>query len=269
MRKAASYILIISLSAAMVLAGCKKIIQLKTDIVPPKYVIEANISDMANNCNVVITTTIGLNSPIRFEGVTGADVTIGEDNFAPVKLNEISEGNYFSSLLTAKPGRQYTLNVQIEDQQFTSTVTVPQKVAFDSLYIIDFDAFGGVRKFPNVVFQDPEGIPNNYRFLLYKNRLQNSNIFVLNDDFSDGRLISTFLPFFDESDAQKINTGDTVTVEMQCIDPSVFLYFNSMSISSSGGNEVVAPGNPVTNIEGGALGYFNAYTKQIKTVIVE
>lgn len=269
MNKTGSFILYILLFFAIGTAGCKKIIQLKIDDLPPKYVIEANISDQANDCSVLITTTIGLNSPIVFEGVGDAEVTIGEDNLIPVKLNEISKGTYFTNLLTASPGHQYTLNVSIKDQQFTATVSVPQKVNFDSLYIIDFDAFGGTRKFPNVVFQDPEGVPNDYRFLVFKNRLQNSNIFVLNDNFSDGRLISTFLPFFDESEVQKIHRGDTVSVEMQCIAPSVFLYFNSMSISSSGGNEVVAPGNPISNIKGGALGYFNAYTKQVKTVIVE
>lgn len=260
---------ILIFATGVMMTACKKIVQLKVDNIQPKYVIEGNLSDKGNDCTILITTSIGLNSPIIFGGVGGAEVTIREDALQPVKLFEIARGTYFNSSLQAKSGHQYTLDVKINNERFSSTVSVPEKVPFDSLYITDFEAFGGTRKFANVVFQDPPDVPNSYRFLQFKNGVQNSNIFVLNDNFSDGRLISTFLPFFDDSEAQKINIGDTVRVEMQCVDPSVFLYFNSLSIGSSGGNEVVAPGNPVSNIKGGALGYFNAYTKQVKTVIAE
>jgi len=234
-------------------SGCKKVIQLKVSEIPPKYVIEGNLSDWVNDCSVVITSSIGLNDPLIFEGVSKAEVTIQEDQATPVVLHEISQGNYSTNLLTARPEHQYTLSVKIGEEKFESTVTVPKKVNLDSLYIIDFDAFGGVRKFANVIFQDPEGIPNNYRFLQFKNKVQNSNIFVFNDNFSDGRLINTFLPFFDDSEVQKIKSGDTVMVEMQCIDPSVYLFFNSLSISSTGGSVVVAPGYPGSIIRGGVL----------------
>ena len=90
----------------------------------------------------------------------------------------------------------------------------------------------------------------------------------MNDEYSDGRVINTFLAFFDNSDNQRLDTGDTVMVEMQGIDPSVYKFFLSLSQSSTGGNESVAPGNPVSNIKGGAIGYFNAYVKQRKKVIV-
>lgn len=253
---------------SLLLSGCEKVIHLKTKDIAPKLVIEANMSDQFYDCNVVLTTSIDINLPTLFKGVSGAKVTIQEDNKTPVLLTETVTGLYESDRMRARPGHQYTLNVELDNQIYNSTVTVPQQVPLDSLYIIDFHGFGNVRKFANIVFNDPAGIPNSYRFLLFKNGFQNSNIFVLNDDFSDGRTINTFLAFFDESDVQRIHTGDTVTVEMQCVDPSVYLYFNSLAQSSTGGNEVVAPGNPISNIKGGALGYFNAYTKQQKTVIV-
>lgn len=250
------------------LLGCQKVIDLKVKPTAKKYVIEGNMSDQYNDCRVAITTTINLNEESYFEGVSDAKVSIQEDDKSPVILSESVSGLYESSALRAKPGRSYTLRVEIKDEVFTSTVSVPQKVQFDTLYIIDFMGFGSSRKFANIEFRDPPGVPNSYRFLQFKNGIQNSNIFIVNDDFADGRAISTFLAFFDQSDVQKLSPGDTVTVQMQGIDASVYNYFNSLSMSSTGGNEVATPGNPVTNIKGGALGYFNAFIKQERTVVV-
>lgn len=264
------YILIFLMPASwLLLSGCQKVIKLKLGDVPPKYVIEGRLSNHFNDCQVRLTTTNPIDEPSVFDGVSNARVSIQEDDKAPVLLYERSAGVYENGSLRASPGRRYTLHVEIQDQKFSSTVTVPQPVPFDSLYIIDFTGFGNTRKFANVMFRDPAGVANSYRFLQYKNGIQNSNIFILNDDFSDGKVINTFLAFFDQSEIQKISSGDTVRVEMQCIDPSVYLYFNSLSRSSTGGNEVSAPGNPVTNIKGGAIGYFNAFISEERTVIVD
>lgn len=248
--------------------GCEKVIDLKTDDVSAKYVIEGTLSDWPRDCRVVITSLLNIDDPSVFDGVSGASVTIVEDDNTGIILHEVQNGIYFTGELQAKPGHKYTLNVVIDDHKFTSTVTVPESVHFDSLYITDFSSFGQVRKFANILFQDPPGVANSYRFLQYKNNVRNSNIFVMNDDFSDGRPIDTFLAFFDDTKVQNIESGDTVRVQMQCIDPSVYLYFNSLNLSGTGENSVIAPGNPITNIEGGALGYFSAYTRQDKTVIV-
>lgn len=248
--------------------SCEKVIDINLNKANPKYVIEGNLSNFPGECIVSVSQTVNFSDPTDLPGVKNAIVTIQQDQKTPVKLIQTSSGIYESAILQAKPLSSYKLSVLIGDQEFTSTVKVPERVPLDSLYIADFTGFGDTRKFANVVFKDPEGVENAYRFILFKNDLPNSNIFVLNDEYSDGRMINTFLAFFDNSDNQRLDPGDTVTVEMQGIDPSVYKFFLSLSQSSTGGNESVAPGNPVSNITGGALGYFNAFVKQRKTVIV-
>lgn len=248
--------------------SCEKVIDINLNKANPKYVIEGNLSDLPGECRVIITQTVNFSDPTDFPGVNNAIVTIREDQKEPIKLIQTLPGLYESGLLQAKPFSTYQLTVLIDGQEFTSTVKVPEKVPFDSLYIADFTGFGDTRKFANVVFTDAEGLGNAYRFIQYKNGVPNSNIYVLNDEYSDGRMINTFLAFFDNSDNQRLDRGDTVTVEMQGIDFSVYKFFLSLSQSSTGGNESVAPGNPVSNIKGGALGYFNAFVKQRRTVIV-
>lgn len=248
--------------------SCEKVIDIDLNKAKPKYVIEGNLSDIPGDCLIQVTQTVNFSDLSIFPGVENADVFIREDQKQPIKLIQTSRGNYESSQLRAKPTHTYTLSVKIGDEEFTSTVKVPQKVSFDSLYIADFSGFGDTRKFANVIFRDAAGLGNSYRFILYKNSIANSNIFVLNDEFSDGRVINTFLAFFDNSDIQRLDTGDSVMVEMQGIDPSVYTFFLSLSQNSTGGNESVAPGNPVSNISGGAIGYFNAFVRQRRTIIV-
>lgn len=261
-------IILLFLSALTIfITGCEKVIRLKTENVPPKYVIEANMSDQKGECTVYITQTIKLDDRTIFPGVPLAKVSISDNGNIPFPVPEMTPGIYHSEFLQAQPGHTYQLKVQIGNQIFTSEIKAPRKVAFDSLYLQDFDAFGSVRKFAYVAFKDPPGKGDSYRFLQYKNKVQNSNIFVMDDQYSDDRSINTFLAYFDQSEDQRITPGDTISVQMQCIDPSVYKFFYSLSQSSTGGTEVVAPGNPITNITGGALGYFNVYMKQEKTII--
>lgn len=248
--------------------SCEKVIDINLNKANPKYVIEGNLSDFPGDCLVLVSKTVNFSDQSDFPGVENAIVSIQQDEKEPVKLIQTSPGIYESGMLQARSLSTYKLSVKVDGQEFTSTVKVPERVAFDSLYIGDFAGFGNTRKFANVIFKDADGPGNAYRFILFKNGLPNSNIFVLNDEYSDGRVINTFLAFFDNSDNQRLDTGDTVTVEMQGIDPSVYKFFLSLNQSSTGGNESVAPGNPITNIQGGALGYFNAFVKQRKTVIV-
>lgn len=269
MRKQFRNIIIFLFSAIILvfISGCEKVIHLKTDNVPQKYVIEANLNDQQGGCIVRITQTIKLNDRTIFPGVSLAKVTISDNASIPIGVPEMAPGVYYSEFLRAQPGHRYELKVQIGDKTFTSEALAPRKVNFDSLYLHDFEAFGSVRKFAYVIFKDPPGKGDAYRFLQFKNGVQNSNIFVMNDEYSDDRQINTFLAYFDQSDDQKINPGDTIRVEMQNIDPAIYKFFYSLSQSSTGGTEVVAPGNPVSNINGGALGYFNVYMKQEKTII--
>lgn len=250
------------------LTSCEKVIDINLNAANPKYIIEGNLSDVPGDCEVLLSQTVNFSDPSIFSGINDAVVSIREDDKEPVLLSASRPGVYVSGSLRAKPLHNYTLTVLVNGQEFTSTVMAPKKVNFDSLSVFTFSGFGNIRKFANVEFKDMEGLGNAYRFVQYKNDIKNPNTYVLNDEYSDGRNVNTFLAFFDNSDGQRLDTGDTLTVEMQNIDPTVYKFFLSLSQSSTGGNSDVAPGNPVSNIKGGALGYFNAFMKQRKRIIV-
>ncbi len=107
--------------------------------------------------------------------------------------------------------------------------------------------------------------PTTIRFVEYINDVKNKDIYVQNDDLTNGR-VATGIFYSRDTDIKK---GDTIKVEMQNINPVVYKYCFSLSQSATGETQSASPANPVSNIMGGALGYFSAYTISTKSIIVQ
>ncbi|MEY3444266.1 MAG: hypothetical protein RLZZ519_2547, partial [Bacteroidota bacterium] len=123
--------------------------------------------------------------------------------------------------------------------------------------------FGGTRYPVIVKLQDPGGIKNQYRFVSYIGGNRQAGSIVSNDDFFDGQLTEVFLPGL----GAELELGDTLRLEMQCIDAGVFEYFSSFGTNQGPGGGS-APSNPYSNIMGGAMGYFNACATDSRTIVI-
>lgn len=255
---------------AGVLSSCEKVIDVQMPSGPSKYVIEGVITNEAGSLKVLVSQTNKLSDSSYFRGVSGADVQV-ESNGAVTKLNEQSAGIYLNNSLSGAPGSTYHLTVNIRGQIFSAASTMPNPVALDSIYISK-DPLGGMfmdtaKKVVSVKFKDPQEARNYYRFVQYVNMRKEKSIFVLNDEFTNGKVVNGFLGLGDDTKeaGTEIKRGDDILVEMQCIDAPVFDYWYSSTKARGSGAE---PSNPVSNIRGGALGYFSAHTVQRKTLHV-
>ena len=252
--------------------SCQKVINVDLNTADKRFVVEAELTDQANSCKVLLTETRGFNENNAFPGVSGAVVSITDDNGVPVSLSETSAGIYESRSLKGVSGHIYNLTIKIAGQTFAANAAMPALVPIDSIYITERNFFNESRKYATLAYKDPLGRGNAYRFLQYVNGIKEKTIFVRDDDLTDGRPIERILFFFYEDDEEeekmKLKKGDVVRVEMLGIDYPVYKYWYSLSQSSTGENQSATPGNPVTNIKGGALGYFSAHTIQSKTVTV-
>ena len=241
------------------------------DKVEKKYVIEAIITDQPNSCKVFLTQTKNFDENNSFNGIQGAQVTITDNNGSPVTLIETSAGVYEAPAVTGISGHTYNLKVNVNGKTFTATSTMPALVPMDSLYITERRFFNETNKYATIRYNDPGGVQNAYRFIQYVNGLKEEKNFVRDDDSNDGLTIERTLVYFyndDEEAKKKLKSGDNVRVEMLCISYPVFKYWYSLDQGATGSGESATPGNPVTNISGGALGYFSAHTIRTKTVIV-
>jgi hypothetical protein len=264
------YSIIIIVLISYVLSSCEKVIDIDLDDAEKKYVVEGVITDQAGQCGVTITQTKNFDEDNTFPPVAGALVSITDNSTGTTtQLSEVSPGVYKHASLAGVCGKTYTLHININGDVFTASSTMPQLVRMDTIYVTNDNWFGGELKLANIEYNDPAGIANQYKFTRYLNGIKTKETFINNDDLTDGRLTITKL-FIGEGDTEddKLESGDVVKIDMLCIDAAVYKYWYSLEQGSTGETQSAAPANPVTNITGGALGYFSAHTCQTKTMTV-
>ena len=247
-------------------AGCQKVINLNLKDSAGKYVIEGNVTDQSGPYQVSISQVGKVTDDYVFQGVSQADVSIRDNAGNQETLQEMQPGIYQTTALAGMAGRTYYLNITLGNAHFTASSTMPVRVPLDSLYIEEVFNFSKMVKAVVPVFTDPPGHGNCYRFNETINGTLDKYLYYQNDDFSDGRQ-STWSLLRPDPDST-LHLNDQVAVEMQCIDYPIYKYWYSMDQSSLGDGSNLA-GNPVTNIQGGALGYFSAHTSQTKFIVVK
>lgn len=253
---------------AVTLFSCQKVVQLNLNTEPPQLVIQGEVTDGAGPYTVTINRSVGFYSDNNFPPVDGATVKISDNTGLTDTLTETTPGNYQTHLLQGVIGNTYTLSVTVADTTYTAVSTMPAKVPLDS---ITFDNTGGRRNkqiIPQADYQDPAGVKNYYRFVLYINGTPfTRNIYAFSDRLTDGKYVIQSL----RMDSSYLNPGDQLRVDMDCIDVSVYNYFNQLAQATGAGtfNTAAAPANPATNITNGAYGVFSAHTLSSKTVTVQ
>lgn len=247
--------------------SCTKVIDIKVRDSETKYVIEGVITNELQNCKVYVSQTKNFNENNDFPKIDNAVVKIS-DNGNVIELTRSAPGLYETSLINGTPGHTYELSVEIDGTVFTSSSTMPQPVAIDSLYI-SRGPFGEF-EFATVKYTDPVNTENGYRFVQYVNGVKEPTVFWDDDEFTNGDITVNQLDASadEKDDPRNIKSGDEVTVEMLTIDQQVLKYWRSLrSDGGDGEGSSAAPANPLTNITGGALGYFSAHTVSRKTII--
>ena len=253
--------------ACVSLLSCEKVIEVKIRDADARFVIEGVITDQAGATKVLVSRTRKFYENNQFTGISGAVVKI-KDNGTEYTLNETSPGVYETNLITGTPGHRYDLSVSVNGELFTATSTMQVPVPIDTV-VIDRGPFGQ-NKFAYVFYTDPVGINNGYRFIQYINGLTDPAIFWDNDEFTDGQTTAVLLDngVDDQNNPLNISTGDVVTIELLSLDDPIYRFWSTLEMGGANGNAFTAsPANPVTNIQGGALGYFSAHSIRKMTVV--
>lgn len=250
-------------------SSCEEVIDLELKDAPEKYVIEATLTDQAGGARVIISKTKTYNSSNDFEGVPNALVQIEHASGMNSQLIEMPKGVYTSPNLRGVPGMPYKLKISVDGQTFTSSCVMPAIVPLEDVYQFELNLFDGPRLFTHVKYTDPIGVKNFYRFKEYKNGVYTRAIIVSNDEFSDGKTVNQTIFPFEFTDESKLKKGDRIKLEFMTIEEPVYKYWFSVDNGAQGGGDSAAPANPVSNIKGGAIGYFSAHTIQSKEYTVQ
>jgi len=246
-------------------AACTKIINVDLNDAPSQLVIEGIVNDV-DAATVTISSSVVFSSANTFPPVSGALVIIKDDAGNTYTLPESAThpGTYSTAAVIGKPGRSYTMNVNISGKIYTAVSKMPAVVNLDSLKPDEIN-IGKLLKVVVPVYTDPPGRGNYYQLVEYVNGRFIKEVHAWYDNVNDGGTNTRRLIYNDEVDSLNIKKGDTVAVEFRCIDKNMFNYMYALADLNS---SQTIPANPVNAISGGALGYFSAHTSRTKRIVM-
>lgn len=255
--------------AAAGLSSCEKVITVKLDTSPSQMVIEGVITNDMGEQVVKISRSVPYTDSSIYPAVTGATVTVTDDDGNNWNFVEREPGKYTVRNMRGEAGHKYIFKAIVDQTTYHASSTMPDKVALDSLGLKVISFGGSERIAAEVHFQDPANLTNQYRWILKINGLQAAQVFADDDRYTNGNPVTNVLFYNGNDDDEALKRGDRIEVEMQCIDKAVFTYWYTLSQQTQNGpGGGVTPGNPPSNIDNNALGYFSAQTTERKTLTV-
>lgn len=256
------------LGLVVLASSCQKVIDVDLNEGNQNIVIEGNYSGEDSTVRVSVTLTSSYFNNDPSPTVDNALVTITDQNGVPTVIPSTGNGQYELTGYIPTYGTTYTLSVVHDGTTYSAGCLMPVPVQLDPITYLYFDGFfgsdPGYATFLN--FQDPPNSTDFYQVVITENGTTYDRIDEIqtqDDALTNGNYVSR--PMFLGEFSQ---LGDTISYEFRTVDEAIFDYtFQAASIS--GGSDSAAPGNPITNWDNGALGYFNAYGVSRDTVVIQ
>lgn len=254
------YILIV----AIVASACTKEIELDYPQEKQKLVIDASLNWTYQQAEVRIFNSMKLNQqywdPITTAKVSIEDIETGKVNELVFNFDKAAYTNpnaYFEELWDTC--KTYKLNVLLDGKRYNSTCNIENPVWIDSTILRRYITPSANKTHMLFVhFTDPQNEKNYYQVHWFTNP-QKTHTSIIDDAMFNGTSFAYPLQI-----SAKI--GDNINVELRSITKEVYLYLKELY----SGNNLMggSPSTPPSNISGDVLGYFSAYSSDLRSVYV-
>ena len=253
------------LIAGMISASCSEIIEININDSDPQLVVEGSIGQ-GEYAKVILTYSVNLYYTGEIPPVDNATVKLTDDQGNIEILKQFEPGIYISENIQGVAGRTYYLRIEKDEHLITASGKIPAFVPVDNFRVENsIYPGGGPAILPNqsadfyevyITYTDPADEQNYYRLVLSVNGKLSANNYVYDDRLTNGNQVENLLVVYNP----ELKSGDSISVEVQCISKPVYDYFKSMGSSSGRPGNSSSPANPYTNLQGAILGFFNAHT---------
>ncbi|MCB9189799.1 MAG: DUF4249 domain-containing protein [Flavobacteriales bacterium] len=264
MRTSLSIILFLTIVA---LSSCEKVILVDLNEADRVYVIEGQITNIEDMNFIKISKSDDFYETEEFETISDATITVTDDQGNVSNFTEVSDGLYKSAGFTATSYTKYSLSVWINGEEITAETFMPGNTSIDSIPYLEGSFFGSEGFNAFLYWTDPGSERNYYKYNNWQKSIGDNaytpdpSISITEDALFNG--IGTGIPLF----SRQFELGDTVIVDLMEIDEPNFKYWYALSQVTGG--QTAAPGNPISNLSGGTLGYFGAYNISRDTIVIE
>ena len=264
--------IIVPLLIFAAMSSCTERIDLPLDESSFRLVVEGEVSTDTAAHSVYLTKSTSYYYNQEPPVVTGASVNItdGENVY---ELLEEEPGIYRTSPdFHGIEGVIYTLNIKLSSPlggftDYTASSVLARLVTLDSVSLQYFPEYGDMGLWEVKCRLQDSPIADFYRFELYRNKHlithKLSKWQVTDDTFFNGLYATGIIvDYLDQSsDNEKLVSGDTLTVELNCISREYYSFIQDAQSELRGSNPLFSgPGaNVKGNISNGAIGFFAAY----------
>jgi Domain of unknown function (DUF4249) len=281
---------------SLVLFSCEKAIDFKLNDVAPKLVVEASIENgqpplvyLSKSLNYFSDVSL---SVIQANFVHNAEVYVSNGALTH-KLKEyitpIGGGfNFYyysidsANLATAFIGelrKNYSLRIVDNSKEYTAVTTIPNTTRqIDSVFWKQAPPDNDSNKvLAMITARDAPGFGDYIRYFTKRNKEPfyaglNS---VYDDQVIDGKSYTVQIERGKPRDGSSTESGtyftkgDTVIIKLCNIDKPTYEFWRTMEFTyASVGNPFSTPTKVISNINGGALGYFGGYAAQYRTLVI-
>ena len=265
--------------------GCTDQADLELESTYPRLVVEGEVTSdsVRHQVRLSITSDYFFNKPP--EGLSDATVELSfDDEVLLLQENEQEAGLYETpAAFPGIPGTTYELdisNVDIDqDGQYESYRAKTTMPAGSELHSIELRYYTTPVLSGYVVFMYANHPPEQsdwfgFKFLKNGDMLTDSltKYRVFADDlFDDGYFPGLPVGFFSDSDPrQALHPGDTLTLELNCIEQAYFDFISSAQLEIAPSYPLFSgpPANVSSNIDNGAFGTFTAYNVLRASLII-
>lgn len=263
------------ISSFFLFTACEKTIVLDPGQTQELVVIEGLVTNEMAKHQVKITKSLGFNSTGESLGVSNAQVSVSDDLGKIIVFAELQPGIYRASeAFAGEIGRTYTLTVAYEEQIFTASELLSAMGNVDTL----------LTQINPEEQANPEEEGRFYDVLVYMNEPQETENFYLAKFFRNGDLENfdgdDVFVFDDVAISAELNAlpgpvfyakGDIARTELYSLSRRAYRFYTDLyaNVTNDGGMFSSQPANVSTNIEGGAIGYFQVSAVDIDEIVVQ
>lgn len=247
---------------ALALFSCEKTVELDLEQTQPATIIEGLVSDQPGRQYIRISRSAGFYDNGQNPPVSGAIVTVEDNEGNTYSYIEQEPGYYVPKTpFTGKVGSIYTLTAKVGESLYTASEPMNYVPPFDSLTIrVDpeeqADPEDEGRFYEVLVYiKEPQATVDYYLAKFYRNdtilNWDGTWAFAYDDLLLSEDISNLPIPFYYAKD-------DVGRVEMYAITREAYKYYLDLTsnVNNDGGMFSGQPANLRTNIEGGAIGYF-------------
>ncbi|MCF0196028.1 MAG: DUF4249 family protein [Bacteroidaceae bacterium] len=249
--------------------SCKEELDMDFHEVTPFYVVQGDVTNQETK--VLITRSRSMNDSVKCKGLPGAEVRVSDDKGRSELLVYGQDGYYRSpSGWKGETGRTYRLNVKMDGNEYSATSFMMPPVSLDSIYFVwmetagmrmlilkCFQSYAQGREADSIrqgqLYHTHTYVTRNGRFYRGQSGRQlNPNLF--NTSVFVGCMPEKMKEEDDPDNRESIlYEGDKMHIEVWSLDTRAYDYFFSIKTGKQNAS------NPLTNIVGGAQGYFSAH----------